>query len=186
MGGSLGAEAINERVPEALARVGKLDVVHQTGRDRDAKVREAYVRLGMAQARVVSFLEDVAGELDACDLVIARSGAGTVAEIAAVGRPALFIPFPHAADDHQAMNAEALAKAGGAIWIRQVDATIDRLATEITSLLDDEPRRVAMANASRSAGKPGCADRIARDLADLGKIELRSARRNGSSRMEAN
>src|SRR5581483_10115093 len=82
MGGSLGAEAINERLPEALARVGKVEVVHQTGRDRDAKVREAYARLGMIQARVVSFLEDVAGELEACDLVVARSGAGSVAEIA--------------------------------------------------------------------------------------------------------
>jgi UDP-N-acetylglucosamine--N-acetylmuramyl-(pentapeptide) pyrophosphoryl-undecaprenol N-acetylglucosamine transferase len=186
MGGSLGAEAINERLPEALSRIGNLDVVHQTGRDRDQRVREAYMRLGLTHARVLAFLEDVAGELESCDLVVARAGAITVAEIAAVGRAALFIPFPHAADDHQAKNADALASAGGAIWIRQKEADVERLTKEIGALLGDDTRRVEMANAARHAGRPDAADRIARDLADLGKIELRSSRTNGHSRLEAN
>lgn len=170
MGGSLGAEAINERLPEALSRVGPIDVVHQTGRDRDQKVREAYMRLGLTHAHVLAFLENVAGELEQCDLVIARSGAITVAEIAAVGRAALFIPFPHAADDHQAKNADALAQAGGAIWIRQIEATVDRLTKEIGNLLADDVRRTKMADHARAAGKPGAAEVIARDLAELGKL----------------
>lgn len=186
MGGSLGAESLNERIPQALARTGaKIEIVHQTGRDRDRRVREAYERLGVKSVRVSPFLDDVAGELAACDLVIARSGAVTVAEIAAVGRAALLIPFPHAADDHQAKNAAALATAGGAIWIRQNEADVDHLSKEIGALLGDDARRTAMADAARRAGKPDAAERIARDLADLGGITLRTPRTNGTSRLEA-
>ena len=123
MGGSQGAQALNERLPEAIARAARdvpnLEVMHQAGRDRAEAVREAYLREGVTRAHVSPFIDDVARELGRADLVIARSGAVTVAEIAAIGRAAILVPFPHAADDHQAKNALALEKAGGAICIRQ-------------------------------------------------------------------
>ena len=98
MGGSLGAEALNERVPQALARViekvPNVHIVHQTGRDRDVEVRALYTRLGLKTAVVSPFLDDVPTKLASADLVIARSGAGTVAEIASVGLPSILVPFP--------------------------------------------------------------------------------------------
>jgi UDP-N-acetylglucosamine--N-acetylmuramyl-(pentapeptide) pyrophosphoryl-undecaprenol N-acetylglucosamine transferase len=185
MGGSLGAEAINERVPAALAtiasRVPALEIVHQTGKGKDDAVRARYAALGLGRVTVAPFLDDVAGALTAADLVVARSGAGTVAEIAAVGRPALFIPFPFAADDHQAKNADALAKAGGAVWLRQSDAEIPRLAEELGALLSDRGRLEVMADSARQAGKPRAAEWIARDVLELARVGLgRNKRTNGS------
>lgn len=179
MGGSLGAAPINDRIPPALAKIGGLEVVHQTGRDRDRRVRERYERAKL-HARVVPFLDDVAAEIEAADLIIARAGATTIAEIAAIGRAALFIPFPGAADDHQARNADALARAGGAICIRQDDATEDRLASEIRSLLQDDERRIRMADRARQAGRPGAAMDIARDLLELARIPLGPPKTNGA------
>jgi UDP-N-acetylglucosamine--N-acetylmuramyl-(pentapeptide) pyrophosphoryl-undecaprenol N-acetylglucosamine transferase len=101
---------------------------------------------------------------------VARSGAGTVAEIAAVGRPALLIPFPYAADDHQAANARALEGAGGAVCVRQEIADASRLARELLSLLDDRERRITMSQASRDFGRPEAAVEVARDLCDLAGI----------------
>lgn len=177
MGGSLGAEALNERVPDALADFAKksdrrLEVVHQTGKGRDEAVRARYAALGLANVTVAPFLDDVAGALARADLVVARSGAGTVAEIAAVGRPALFIPFPFAADDHQAKNADALSRAGGAVWLRQKDAEPKRLAAELGALLGDGKRLEEMAERARKAGKPRAAEWIARDVLELARVSL--------------
>ena len=116
LGGSQGAQALNERVPEALGAAGRrrkplgIEVVHQAGEGRDAAVREAYARFGLKNARVVPFSTDMSDDLAWADLVVARAGAGTIAEIAAVGRASLVIPYPHAADDHQAKNAAAYAR----------------------------------------------------------------------------
>lgn len=173
MGGSLGARFLNETIPPVLDRIADLDIVHQTGKDGTAKYAK--------QARVTPFLEDVATELAAADLVIARAGAITVAEIAGVGRAAYFVPFPHAADDHQAHNAEALAKAGGAQWIRQQEASPERLASEIGALLADDERRKTMADRARDAGKPNASTDIARDLLELAGIPLRPVKTNGAS-----
>ncbi len=178
MGGSQGAAALNERLPEAIARalrsVPRLEVVHQAGRGRDEAVREAYAREGVASARVVPFLDDVARELVRADVVIARAGAVTVAELTAVGRAAVLVPFPHAADDHQAKNASALEKVGGAICIRQESADAVRIARELTRLFDDAPLRVRMADASRAHGRPTAASDVARDLLALAKVPLSS------------
>lgn len=185
MGGSLGAEALNERVPEALAKIASqvpgLEIVHQTGKGKDEAVRATYARLGLARATVAPFLDDVASALAAADLVIARSGAGTVAEIAAVGRPALFIPFPFAADDHQAKNADALARSGGALWIRQEDATADKLAAELGALLADGARLEKMADRARKAGKPRAAEWIAHDVLELARIASGKKRRTNGA-----
>lgn len=185
MGGSLGAEALNERVPEALAKISAkqpdLHVVHQTGKGKDEAVRATYARLGLARVTVAPFLDDVASALGAADLVVARSGAGTVAEIAAVGRPALFIPFPFAADDHQAKNADALSRAGGALWLRQEDATADKLAAELGALLADAARLETMADRARKAGKPRAAEWIAHDVLELARVASGKKRRTNGA-----
>ena len=178
LGGSQGAAALNERVPAAIARasavVGDIHVLHQTGPDREAAVREAYDRARITTATVVSFLDDVAEQMASADVVVARAGAVTVAEIASIGRASILVPFPHAADDHQAKNAMALAELGGAICIRQEAADDVRLATELTLLFEDDERRARMAHAAREHGHPHAAADIARDLLALAGIKPRA------------
>jgi UDP-N-acetylglucosamine--N-acetylmuramyl-(pentapeptide) pyrophosphoryl-undecaprenol N-acetylglucosamine transferase len=177
MGGSQGASALNERIPLVFADRGVestcIEVLHQAGASREAAVREAYARVDFQRARVVGFLEDVAGELARADLVIARAGAATVAEISAVGRPSILIPFPHAADDHQAKNAMALAELGGACFLRQEAATIPRIAQELTRIACDPELRARMADASRAHGRPRAAFDVAQDLLALAGIAAR-------------
>jgi UDP-N-acetylglucosamine--N-acetylmuramyl-(pentapeptide) pyrophosphoryl-undecaprenol N-acetylglucosamine transferase len=192
MGGSQGAAVLNERLPDALGRLAlqgrDLDVLHQAGRDRDVPVREAYARAGVERARVVPFIEDVAQAIAEADLVVARAGAGTIAEIAAIGRASVLVPFPPAADDHQAKNAQALARAGAAVCVLQDAADAARLASEIGRLLADDVGRRAMADRARARGRPDAAQRVARDLLALGAIgerqphepkRLQSGRANG-------
>jgi UDP-N-acetylglucosamine--N-acetylmuramyl-(pentapeptide) pyrophosphoryl-undecaprenol N-acetylglucosamine transferase len=190
LGGSQGAQALNEVVPRAVARAREslaFTVVHQAGRDREASVREAYAKLGVHDVEVVPFLDDVAERMASADLLLARAGAVTVAEISAVGRAAIFVPFPHAADDHQAKNALSLAEVGGAVCIRQEAADETRLAGEIQALLGDDERRTRMADAAREHGRPHAAEDIARDLLELAGIaaktplEKKNGATNGSS-----
>lgn len=186
LGGSQGAQALNDRMPEAAARlqgVAGLEILHQAGRGRDEAVRAAYARAGVAHATVVPFVDDVAGEIARADVVVARAGASTLAEITAIGRPALLVPFPHAADDHQGRNAEALAAEGGAVCLRQEHAAPTRLAETIERLLLDGVARVAMADRSRARGRPRAAHDVASDLVDLARIPPRARKAtNGSSR----
>jgi len=185
MGGSQGAAALNERVPHAIARVlvdvPHLEVIHQAGRDRDSAVRAQYSALGVTRVDVVPFLDDIGAQLARADLAVARAGAVTVAEIAAVGRAAVLVPFPHAAADHQFRNASSLARVGGAVCIRQEAADDVRLAREMTVLLNDDALRVRMADASRAHGKPSASLDVARDLLDLAGIAVRPSRTNGSA-----
>ena len=189
MGGSQGAAALNERMPAACARLAAmrglqdLHIVHQAGRDRDEAVRADYAFAAVKGVTVTPFIDDVVRAIEAADLVVARAGAGTLAEITAIGRAAVLVPFPHAADDHQARNAEALAKAGGAACIRQGAADPVRLATEIARLLVDDAARIAMADASRACGKPAAATDVAADLLALAGIALRPrGATNGAAR----
>jgi UDP-N-acetylglucosamine--N-acetylmuramyl-(pentapeptide) pyrophosphoryl-undecaprenol N-acetylglucosamine transferase len=152
-----------------------LHVLHQSGRDREADVAAAYQRAGIKTATVVPFLDDVAEQMAAADVIIARAGAVTVAEIAALGRASILVPFPHAADDHQAKNALALSDLGGAICIRQEAADEVRLATELTLLFEDDERRTRMAAAAREHGHPHAAQDIARDLLALAGIKASKA-----------
>jgi UDP-N-acetylglucosamine--N-acetylmuramyl-(pentapeptide) pyrophosphoryl-undecaprenol N-acetylglucosamine transferase len=187
LGGSQGAGALNERMPQAVARltgIPGLEVLHQAGREREAAVRTAYQREGVTRVSVVPFIDDVPQALAEADLVVARSGASSIAELTAVGRAAVLIPFPHAADDHQARNAEALTVAGGAVCVKQDAADPARLAREMEALLGDDRARTAMADASRACGRPGAAHDVAVDLLALAGIPQRPrARTNGSSRM---
>ncbi len=176
LGGSQGARSLNERMPEAVGRLGlmrnELSVVHQCGKNAEA-VEEAYRKAGFSQVEVVPFIDDVASAIAAADLVVGRAGAVSVAEICAIGRPSILIPFPHAADDHQAANALALQEAGGAICIREEAADPVRLAVELERLLADHDRLRAMGNAARDAGRPDAAKVIAGEIARLAKLEER-------------
>lgn len=178
LGGSLGAQALNERMPLALGRVsrdlGGVEVVHQTGVGREAEVRGLYDRAGVAEARCVPFLDDVAGELAAADLVVARAGAVSVAEIACVGRASLLVPFPYAADDHQLKNATLFQRRGACRLVEQERATVDRIASDVRLVLSDDGLRERMARAAASAGRPDAALEIACDLVELGGLKMRS------------
>jgi UDP-N-acetylglucosamine--N-acetylmuramyl-(pentapeptide) pyrophosphoryl-undecaprenol N-acetylglucosamine transferase len=173
MGGSQGAVALNEALPRAFARlVGEglpIEVVHQTGKGKDAAVRSLYAELGVGEAVVITtFIDDVAAALGDADLVVERAGAGSLAELCAVGRPGLLIPYPHAADDHQRMNARSLVNDGAAICLAQSDATEERLTAELRALVTDPERLAAMAARAASRGRPDAARSVARDLLALG------------------
>jgi UDP-N-acetylglucosamine--N-acetylmuramyl-(pentapeptide) pyrophosphoryl-undecaprenol N-acetylglucosamine transferase len=183
LGGSQGAVALNERLPAALAQVKKtlsvLEVVHQAGRDRSGLVRKAYEKANM-HVDVRDFIDDMPAAMEWADVVVARSGAGTVAEIAALGRASILVPFPFAADDHQFKNAMSLAQLGGAVCIRQDDATVERLGVELSKLLLDPAQRVRMADAANGHGKPHAAADIARDLLGLAGVAPKSTTNGGA------
>jgi UDP-N-acetylglucosamine--N-acetylmuramyl-(pentapeptide) pyrophosphoryl-undecaprenol N-acetylglucosamine transferase len=188
LGGSQGAKALNEAVPRAAAALGRaLSIVHQCGPAHADAVRALYGELGLGQtARVVPFIDDMPAALDAADLVLGRSGAGALSEICAVGRPAVFVPYPFAAGDHQRVNAEALVRAGGAVCIPHEQATAERLASEIGALAGDRARLSTMAERAREFGRPDAARAVALDLlrlAGLGasEIERRAGKTNGSA-----
>lgn len=130
VGGSLGAQALNELVPQALALIeaDKRPVVtHQSGEKQLDALRAAYEGAGV-QGELVPFIDDMASALAQADLVICRAGASTISEIAAVGAAALFVPFPHAVDDHQSVNARFLSEQGAAWLMQQKDLTPQKLA----------------------------------------------------------
>ncbi|UYG08879.1 undecaprenyldiphospho-muramoylpentapeptide beta-N-acetylglucosaminyltransferase [Halomonas sp. M4R1S46] len=153
VGGSLGALALNQRLPEALARLpapSRPEVHHQAGRDKDAATREAYERHGV-EADVTAFIDDMAAAYDWADLVVCRAGALTVAELAAAAKPALFVPFPHAVDDHQTANAAALVAEGAAALMPQNEMSAAALADRLATLLDPEALATMAAQARRCA-----------------------------------
>lgn len=179
MGGSRGAAALNELLPQAVAHLAArgqaLQVLHQAGRDQDEGVRSAYARAGIEGVVVVPFIDDVARAIADADLVVARAGAVTIAEITAIGRASILVPFPHAAGDHQGRNAEALARAGAAECVRQDAADPLRLAHEMERLVEDDALRSAMATAARGRGRPMAARDVAVDLLALSGLAARSA-----------
>lgn len=167
IGGSQGAQKLNQTIPAALAsldlRAMGLHVVHQTGAAMRDEVAASYAALGV-DADVVPFIDDMARAYSGAMLVIARAGATTLAELTAVGRPSILIPFPHAADDHQAKNADELAHAGAAIAIRESQLDDETLGRALRGLLTAPERRRAMANAARRLGRPDAAAAVVDDL----------------------
>ncbi len=130
VGGSLGAQALNDMVPQALAIIDadkRPIVTHQSGEKQLEALRAAYERAGV-QGELVPFIDDMAGALAQADLVVCRAGASTISEIAAVGAAALFVPFPHAVDDHQTTNARFLSEQGAAWLVQQKELTPQKLA----------------------------------------------------------
>jgi UDP-N-acetylglucosamine--N-acetylmuramyl-(pentapeptide) pyrophosphoryl-undecaprenol N-acetylglucosamine transferase len=164
-GGSQGARVMSEIVPPALARLDehlkmRLKVVQQAREEDAADVRAAYAKAGV-KAEIAPFFSDLPARMAEAHLVISRSGASTVAELAAIGRPAILVPLPHALDQDQAANATVLEKAGSALRLLQADFTPDRLAAEIADLAGDPGRLVGMAAAAKSAGTLDAACRLA-------------------------
>jgi len=165
-GGSQGAHAINvvviESAADLLASVPGLRIVHQTGERDYNDAQAAYAKVGGA-VEVHRFIDDMPARFAQAKLLVCRSGASTVAEITAAGRPAIFVPFPRAADDHQKRNAEALERAGAAILIDEAGFNRESLVKAASSLFADPARLRAMAEAARRLAHPSAA----REIADM-------------------
>jgi UDP-N-acetylglucosamine--N-acetylmuramyl-(pentapeptide) pyrophosphoryl-undecaprenol N-acetylglucosamine transferase len=164
-GGSQGARIMADIVPPAVERLARqlqarLAVVQQAREEDLARVTDIYARAKVA-AEVAPFFADLPARIASSHIVVARSGASTVAELAAIGRPAILVPLPHALDQDQSANAGVLERAGGAMRLRQDDFTPDRLAAEITALASAPQKLVAMAAAARSQGATDAAERLA-------------------------
>lgn len=167
LGGSQGARSLNEHVPAALARAGLselgVSVVHQTGSAMLADVEARYRALGV-RAEVVPFIDDMARAYIRASLVIARAGATTLAELCTIGRAAILVPYPHAAEDHQTRNARALERAGAALCVPESELEPEALGALARSLLTDAERRRGLADAARRQGRPEAAAAIVDDL----------------------
>jgi UDP-N-acetylglucosamine--N-acetylmuramyl-(pentapeptide) pyrophosphoryl-undecaprenol N-acetylglucosamine transferase len=164
-GGSQGARVMSDIVPAAIERIAsesgaRLAVAQQARAEDLDEVRAFYARIGV-EAEVAAFFPDLPARMAAAHLVISRSGASTVAELSAIGRPAILVPLPHALDQDQFVNAGVLEAVGGAIRIEQRDFTPERVAAEITRLAADPAALGRMAKAAKSAGTVDAAERLA-------------------------
>ncbi|MEZ5786684.1 MAG: undecaprenyldiphospho-muramoylpentapeptide beta-N-acetylglucosaminyltransferase [Xanthobacteraceae bacterium] len=178
-GGSQGARIMAEIVPPAIellpvALRAKLSIVQQA-RDEDLdSVRDSYARIGVP-ADVRPFFRDLPARIALSHLIVSRAGASTVAELAAIGRPSILVPLPHALDQDQMANAGMLEKAGGAVRLRQTAFSPERLADEIVRLAAEPETLPAMAEAARSIGIVDAADRLADLVIKVAKINPREA-----------
>jgi len=168
-GGSRGARSINRAMAAALPALARLArpprIVHQTGADDFEATQAAYHSSYSGEFEVQAFFDDMPRRLGNADLVFCRAGATTLSELAVAGRPAILIPYPHAADDHQTRNAQALEEAGAAVVVRDGDFTAERIAALIQEFASDAPRRHRMAEAARGLARPDAAAQIA-DVAE--------------------
>jgi UDP-N-acetylglucosamine--N-acetylmuramyl-(pentapeptide) pyrophosphoryl-undecaprenol N-acetylglucosamine transferase len=171
-GGSQGARAINQAMtaalPEVLKEIPELRTIHQTGERDYNEVQAAYARAGVS-AEVSAFIDAMPQAFAGADLLVCRSGASTVAEVTASGKPAVFIPFPQAADDHQRRNAEAIVAGGAAVLIPQSELTPQRLAHTVVELLSDPERLKAMSVRAKALAHADAAGRMAGMVAELAK-----------------
>lgn len=172
-GGSQGARVLNRTMPQIVARlleaVPGLTILHQAGARHAEETQAAYAATGADPARwqVHAFLDDMARRFEAADLVLSRSGASTVAEEMAAGKPALLVPFPGAADDHQRKNAEVMVRAGAATMLIEAETTPDRLLESTTAMLRNRAELRAMGERAHALAHPDAAGRIAAMAAEL-------------------
>jgi UDP-N-acetylglucosamine--N-acetylmuramyl-(pentapeptide) pyrophosphoryl-undecaprenol N-acetylglucosamine transferase len=164
-GGSQGARIMSDIVPAAAGLLDaqlqrRLAVVQQAREEDLARVKQAYAGIRV-EAEVAPFFADLPARIASSHLVIARAGASTVAELTAIGRPAILVPLPHALDQDQSANAGVLERAGGAIRLAQNDFTPERLAAEVAVLATAQQKLVAMAAAARAQGALDAAERLA-------------------------
>lgn len=157
LGGSQGAKVLNENLPAALVQLADVDIKHQTGAAMQAEVQANYEKLGMA-AEVTAFIDDMATAYRWADLIICRAGAMTVSEVAACGLPAIFVPLPHAIDDHQSANARYLADAGAALILPQPELNINNLHQLIEQAMNSLP---AMSRVAKSLARPDACKTVA-------------------------
>lgn len=156
LGGSQGAHRLNMLMTEAIANMGTLppnfSIIHQTGRADEEMVHSEYQRLGV-KAEVKAFFTDMVAIYRQADLVVSRAGATTLAELTALGKPSILVPFPFAADDHQTKNAEALVKAGAARMFPEEGLTATVLGRELLEILGDAAKRTTMGQAAHSLAR---------------------------------
>ena len=173
-GGSQGARAINRALVGALPQLqalrGALRIVHQAGADEVETVQAGYREAGWAAVEVGPFITDMAAAYAAASLVVCRAGATTLAELTACGRPAILIPYPYAAGNHQVANATALAAKGAALMIEESSLTPADLGRLIASLLADPPRLASMAAAARSQAQRGAAARLLAECRAVARV----------------
>lgn len=186
MGGSQGANGLNAAVAAALpvlvSRWPGLQIVHLCGHRDLGPMREAHARAG-----VRSVVEAFSGRMETClgasTVAVARSGASTLAEFAAMGLPSVLVPFPAAVDDHQRINAQAFVRAGAARMLPQAEATPARLVAELAPVLEDEGARAAQSAAARRLHRPEAARGIAERLLDLALVRRGAGRGMGMTRV---
>ncbi|MGZ3459891.1 MAG: undecaprenyldiphospho-muramoylpentapeptide beta-N-acetylglucosaminyltransferase [Archangium sp.] len=171
-GGSLGARGINQRMIDALDHLqdvkDQLHIVHQTGKNDLEAVRKGYADKGFAaQAQVVEFIDDMSNAYAKAELVVCRAGATTLAELMVAKKASILIPFPHATDNHQEVNAQALVKTGAALMFRESELTGEKLAAEIRRLKDEPETRRLMEKKAGLLGRPEAAKELADVLVDL-------------------
>jgi UDP-N-acetylglucosamine--N-acetylmuramyl-(pentapeptide) pyrophosphoryl-undecaprenol N-acetylglucosamine transferase len=169
LGGSQGARALNEAVIQALPawKANRVALWHQAGPREVDRVRAAYQAQGLDPDRVVAFIQDMGRAYRWADLVICRAGASTVAELTALGKASLLVPFPYAVHDHQGSNAAHLEQEGAAVVLRQHQMEGNSLARAVVALLDSPGTLAAMEKASGRLGRPEAGARIVAELARL-------------------
>jgi len=169
-GGSQGARALNDSLVEAVPRLLKalpeLTLTHQTGAADLERVRAAYAALE-GRAEAVPFIDDMGAAYARANLVLCRAGATTVAELTALGKPAVLVPYPHAAHDHQTANARLLKDRGAAVLLPQGELSAEHLAETLTDLLNNPAGLATMGAAARAAGHPDAARRIVAECLEL-------------------
>jgi UDP-N-acetylglucosamine--N-acetylmuramyl-(pentapeptide) pyrophosphoryl-undecaprenol N-acetylglucosamine transferase len=174
-GGSQGARVLNEAMPKIagrlLERFPELEIVHQAGGRHLETTAASFEAVGVSgeRVRVRAYLDDMPGEFAAADLILCRSGASTVAELAAAGRPSLLVPFAAAADDHQRKNAEAMVEAGAARMLTEGTFSAERLLEELVGLLGDREGLRTMGERARGMARPDAVREIAGIVVELGK-----------------
>jgi UDP-N-acetylglucosamine--N-acetylmuramyl-(pentapeptide) pyrophosphoryl-undecaprenol N-acetylglucosamine transferase len=171
VGGSLGAKVLNDTVPQALKQIHlqNIDVWHQTGRDNQAAVLADYQEFGMAEnkVKVTEFIEDMAAAYQWADIVICRAGALTVSELAMAAKPAIFVPLPHAVDDHQTKNAMYLVSRGAAKLLSQKEFNGTTLAQMLNSLFISDSVVQSMVKSAHDAAHADATNRVADTCAEL-------------------
>jgi UDP-N-acetylglucosamine--N-acetylmuramyl-(pentapeptide) pyrophosphoryl-undecaprenol N-acetylglucosamine transferase len=179
-GGSQGARVLNEIMPKIAARLLQatpdLEIVHQAGGRHGASTKEAYERAGLIgeRVRIQPYLDDMVGEFANADLMLCRSGASTVAELAAAGKPSILVPFPQAADDHQRKNADAFAAAGAAELLVEAALTEDRLLGSLRELLADKKRLATMGERAKTLAHRDAVKVIGEMIVELAKLKARA------------
>ena len=176
LGGSQGARSLNSLVLGAarqclVNRTPLPRIIHQTGELDAEQVKEVYAELGL-QARVHAFISDMAAVYSQADLIVSRAGATTLAEIMVFGKPAILVPFPYAADNHQEKNGRILVTGGGGVMFRQSELTGEKLGNEICRLLDDQKLLHEMAEKSGKLAKPEATATIVNACLDLMKNRM--------------
>lgn len=162
LGGSLGAQAINQCVPEALATLGESQrpqVHHQAGERNQLETLSVYEER-QVKADVVAFIGDMSKAYAWADLVVCRAGALTIAELCAAGVAAILVPFPHAVDDHQTLNGRYMVDGGAALMVSQSELKPEKLAATLIELAADRPRLLKMAEAARKLARPDATERV--------------------------